>query len=623
MNRYIFVYILYIGLALTTLEAQTFTAKATPSTVGLGQRFKVTFTVSGATQVGRPNIPSFDNFVALGGPSQSQNVAFSNGQMSSSIGWTYVLQPKKKGTFTIKSATIKVADKTLKTDPLTIEVVDAPQKPQSNNRNVNPYANQTPDQQPTDVKELVKENVFAKAFVNKSNVYQGEQLTVIYKIYIRAAEFSSLELEEAPKYEGFWAEDISIDQLNYTPETYDGKQYYSAIVKKAILFPQKSGELTVPSLKLKSEVYVKVQSNNRPRNPFDLFFSRPQYATAEYSFASASHKINVKPLPTTGKPANFSGAVGSFSFETSFDKTETETTDPVTMTIKVKGKGNLKTLTLPEPFFPPDFEVYDPKTSDKYSASSGSVQGSKSADYLVVPMNPGEYKVEPLTFSYFDPSKGRYQTLNSPDYTLTITGDPQQGSTIASTGTQKEDVKLLGEDIRFIKSDLSSVRKKGEGFFGSPSFFLLYLSPLFLFFGLLWRKRKKDEEAKDVVGMKKRKATQMAQKRLATAQGHMQNGKEKEFYDEVIRAIWGYLSDKLTIGQAELSRDNIRELLTQKGIQPTTLKRLTDLLDTCEIALFAPTMVSGGMDATYNESLQFISDLEDEIVQSEKGESKS
>jgi len=596
MRSCIFISLLLISFSLT-LRGQNFTASVSKTTLALNDILEVYFRIENG-QSRDIQYPSFEGFQIVGGPNASTSMQIVNGQVSQSNTYSFYLQPKSEGTFTIGPATAKINGKTYTTKPIQVKVVKAAAHAPSE-------SGETANGASADIMEEIRKNVFLRTLASKTTVYQGEPITLTYKLYTRA-QMSNPYLTESPSYKGFWVEELEVNDPPKT-EVYNGLDYRTNVIKRVILFPQQSGKLRVEPIELETNVRVMVQSQNRRRRSiFDDFFG--QYQDVPYTFASNPLNIEVKPLPA-GRPAGFSGAVGDFQLDVSLDKTATETGEPVTMKVKISGAGNFKMLSPPALEFPPDFDVFDPSTDERVARTAAGLKGYISYDYLIVPRNPGEYKLPVVQFSYFDPAKGRYITRSSDEFVLRVTGEARQSSA-ALTHINKEDIELIGEDIRYLKSDMGSLEDRGSSFVRTPLFWLLYLLPFGLF-ALLWVvKQRRDKQLQDVAGMRSRKAQKLAKKRLAQALVHKNEQNEQAFYDEIVRAIWGYLADKLNIGQSELLREHIRARLADRGIAPEIIERCMSLLDKCEMALFAPSASEGGMDQTYQEAMQLIVDME-------------
>jgi len=598
----IFSQILLFLLLINPAFSQHFTANVNKKTVSLNDHFQLTFTIKNADAKSF-SPPKFINFKVLAGPStsSSSNIQFINGKMyrSTSYSYTYTLQPIKVGKFTIGAASCTVKGKKITSNSIKIEVVKG---------KVSPSATQKSN---TGSSVTADEDLFLKVSVDKTNVYQGEQVTATYKLYTRV-NISNGSISKMPGSTGFWANQIEMpQQLHFTRKN----NYHIATVWKVALFPQRSGELTVDPMEMDFVIRIKIQK--RRRSVFDNFFNDPffggfgSYKDVKKTIKSNSVKIKVKPLPTINKPQDFNGAVGKYTLKATLDKTETKSNEPVTLIIKILGEGNLKLIESPMiDELPADFETYEPKILERMVKGSSKIKGSKTFEYLLIPRRGGEYKLPPVRFSYFDLSKKDYVTLSSPPFTIKVEKGEGQGKVITAIGISKEEVELLGQDIRFIKTGDIKLHKRGEYFFASPAFFSLALAPFLLFTLFFFYRKRQVEIASDVILMKRRRATKVAKKRLVVAKKHLQTGEKKSFYDEVSRAIWGYLSDKLNIAQSELSKEKVQIALKEKGVGEDKVRALMDIIDTSERALFSPSSDAAGMEKVYLDTVQIISEIE-------------
>jgi hypothetical protein len=602
--------IITLGLLLSShLYGQEFTAYVSKSEVPLGEVFQVTFELKEG-RGGQVSYPNFDGFQVRGGPSFQQSVQMVNGQVNQSLSYSFYLQGTRTGTFNIGAASVEVNGKTLRSEPVSVKITPARSSGsssagQASSSDDDPNEGQSRDQ---DINVQLRDNVFVRALVSDRNVYQGEQFTVSYKLYERVQTFD-LRPEGNPSYEGFWVENIDLRNPPPKMEVVDGKQYRTYVIKKDILFAQRPGDLSVDPLQLSCVVRVQAARQRQQRSIFDSFFG--QYENYKYTFASAPVRIDVKPLPA-GRPAKFSGVVGDLDLDVTLDTTSVETGNPLTFKVVLSGRGNIKKLQAPNLQLPPDFEVYDPTVTEQISRDNGVLSGRRSFEYLIIPRNPGTYQLPPIQYSFFDPSTGRYRTLASPAYEIVVTGEPQQSSSAvpsASGGTN--DLALLGQDIRFIHPSPGDLQPLGSSFLLSWTFALLYLLPILAMVGLWIVKRQQRQDRRDVAGVRRRKAAKMAKKRLSAAKKHLQANEEKAFYDEVVRALWDYLGNKFNLGQSELSRDSTAALLQAQGADQALVSRLHQLLDTCDMALFAPNAAPGGMAGTYDQTIELIADLED------------
>lgn len=572
----------------------------------MGEQFELTLILNGSGSGKNFRPPAFNDFLTLSGPNQSTNWQFINGQQSVSISYGYVLQPRAEGKFTVPSATIEVSGKTLQTKPITIEVTKgAPQQQQRQQ--------QRGGQQNDDVSQQIGDNLFLRVSVDKSKCYQGEQITATYKIYTRV-NIANYQLNKVPALTGFWSEDLEVPkQIQLTNETINGKQYRVGVLKKVALFAQRSGTLTLDPMEV--ECVVQVQSRRRSNDIFDQFFNDPFFGNVRnvnYKVVSDPLKISVQELPQENLPIGFPGAVGKFSMETWLDKKQTKTNEAVTLKVKISGRGNIKLLDEPAIIIPPDLEKYDPKISDNITKQGNLISGSRTFEYLLIPRHAGEQKIASFPFSYFDVDKKSYITINSPEFILSVGKGTELASTPVS-GISKEDVKLLGEDIRFIKSGGVNLQRRGERLFGSPLFYALSFSPIVLFVGFIMFMRKRDRMLSDVLAVRNRKARKMAQQRLSVAKKHLTAQKKEEFYNEVARALWGYVSDKLGIPPSDLTIDSVKSSLEQRGVPVESVAKLASTFEQCEYARFAPSSDSTQLDSMYNEAVALISTIEDHV----------
>ncbi len=609
-----FAFLLSVVGCLSSVAQAKFYATA-PKSVPQNSNFQLGFTLeNGNGNNLKP--PSLPDFQILGGPSTSSSMQWVNGNVTQSVTYNYILRPKNQGTFKIGKGSIQVAGVTMESNELSIQVTAPVAQQQQRQRNPfdpfdDPFFNggqqeEEPQQSSGDLEKQLKDEVFVKLVVNKNSVYKGEMLTASYRLYFRQ-NLSGFNVTKAPAFDGFWSQEVTLDpQRRPTTETINGKQYNTVDILKYNLYPQRAGTLSIAGC----EVTTVAQVQARSRNVFD-FFGRVQQVPLTLKVASTN--LSVKELPENGKPEDFAGAVGTFKFETSLSDKETKTDEPITYTLKISGTGNLKFVDAPTLTFPTEFEVYDPKTKENISNAATGMSGTKQYDYLIIPRQPGEYKIESKTFSWFEPASAKYFTVNSPEFTVKVTGEPSKNvNTGVTAGVNKEDVTLVGQDIRYIKTNAPEF-KKGNSFFGSAGFVAMYSAPFLLFIGLVVAKRRNEDLAADVIGTKRRKALKLAKKRLSIAEKHLAKQDKKNFYDEVSRAIWGYLGDKLNIDMSELSKENVEEKLLAKNAKTETISRLKNLLNTCELALYSPVGEGGEMKQNYDAAMNLMADLEDEI----------
>lgn len=608
-NKYIqkfgLIFVLYFTVVIPAVaQNASFTSSVDKNRIAMSEQFEITFILSGSSGGSNFRPPAFNDFLTLSGPNQSTNMQFINGATSMSVSYTYILQPRAEGKFVIAPAFITHNNKQLQTQPITIEVTKgAPQQKQQSKQS----------QQDTDIGKQIGDNLFLKVVVDKARVYQGEQITATYKIFTRV-NVVNYNLTKMPSITGFWSEDLEIPkQIQLSNEVVNGKQYRVGILKKVALFPQRSGTLTLDPMEV--ECAVQVQSRRRSNDAFDQFFNDPFFGNVtnvNYKVGSQPVNITVLQLPSTDIPKAFSGAVGKYSMEVWLDKKETKTNEPVTLKVKISGRGNLKLLEAPQVNVSSDIEKYDPKISDNVTKENDRIAGSRTFEYLLIPRHPGEQKIPTFQFSYFDVDKKNYVSLNSQEFTVSVDKGSETNQTYA-VGISKEDVKLLGEDIRFIKSGNVSYHRRGEAFAGSVIFLILSASPVIAFIGFIFYARRREKLMGNLMLVRNRKARKVAQKRLSDAKKFLDTKKKEEFYTEISRALWGYIGDKLSIPPADLSIDLITSSLECKKLSADMIVKLVSTIESCEFARFAPASDSVAMDNVYRETVELISAIEEEL----------
>ena len=554
------------------LSAQDqFTASVDKSTIGENERFTYTVSVQG-TGFGEVKMPQFNEFTVLGGPSQSSNQSYEiiNGSAKISIrkSISYVLKPSRLGTFTIGPAHVAKDGKTFTSNSVQIKVTKAQQS-------TNP-------------------NLMARIEVSKRNVYVGEAFMVTYVIYNR---YRNIQLSEfdLPQNASFISEEIEVKSVSWDKElkVVDGIQYQRAVLKKEVLFPQQFGDIEIPAFSINAHAG-------------GGFFSMG----TEINVTSNPAKIKIKPLPK-GKPVNFSGGVGEFSIEIKTDTQDVKTNDAIDFELTISGTGNLKYLDKPAIQFPPDFETYDPKLKNKYSLRSNGHSGKRTYHYVIIPRHAGEYKIPSQTFSYFDIRAEKYKTINTPSYVFNIEkgeGDENISTYIPS---KKEDVKVLGSGIRYIKPT-ENIIAKNQFWFGTTTYYTGLLTPALGFILLLIIRNKTEASKKDIVSAKMKKASKIASKRLSTAKSFLRENKELEFFEELSKALQNYLSDKFNLDTANLNASNIATQLEKKGVDTATIANLQKTIELCEMARFSPVMDTPSNDV-YQEAANIIHKIENSV----------
>jgi hypothetical protein len=570
---------LIIGLAFSLfsncVSAQdgTFTASADPTRIAAGEQFQLTLTFTGSDVNSVRNLkpPDFNQFVVISGPNQSTNMQWINGQVSASVAYTYALYARQAGKYTLNAATIEYKGKTLKSNAIQIEVTQGKPKQQKQ-----------PDQPSADIGD----NLIVKAFSDKQRVRLGEQLIVTFKLYTRVS-VSGYNLAKAPAFDGFWGEDFDMPkQPAQTNETLNGKQYRSVIIKKTALFATQSGILKIAPLEVSCA--VQVQTKRRSNDPFDQFFNDPffqQVQTTNLNVKSNPLTITVDPLPMNA-PSGFSGAIGRFSFNANVDRQRVKAGDPITLKVAVSGSGNIKLVTLPKPQLPADIESYEPKISEDISRDGGIIHGKKTAEYLLIPRNAGQRVLEPMLFIYFDLDKKEYITLRSPRFEFSIEPGKEYSGSSANT-VSKEDVRILGEDIRFLKLSIGTLQKKDEA--GSSEWFAFGIALPPLIFAGAWFFRKRMEKIYgDMPRLLFETAGREASRRLKKARQLLDQGNAESYHAEILKALTEYLEHKLRTAKADFVMEKAVSQLQQSGVKEEVIRSLQTCMERAEFVRYAP-----------------------------------
>ena len=597
--------IIYILLSLIGLnsQSQTFNAQVSKNKVAVGEVFQLAFTIEGAG--GQINMPPFNkDFDIAGGPNQSQSMSMINGNISQSTTLSYFIAAKKEGKFTIGSASCNG----IQTKPITIEVgkgsTQASANSGNNNQALSTSASSNKQQTASDV---TGEDLFVRTYLSKQKCYLGEQLVLTQKVYSRV-DLRGFQNVEFPQYNGFWSQvEQNNQQIQLKQENVNGVNYYVADYNKVFLFPQRSGNITVEPIEL--ECIVRKATKRQPRNIFEQFFGAGGYEDVVVKVKSKTVKVDVLDLPTENKPLEFSGAVGNYSYKAEISKQQVKANDAVNLKITLSGKGNIKLVEPLKLNLPESFEVYDPKVSEKINTNVG-VSGSKTFDYLIIPREQGEYVLDKLNFSYFDADKKQYVTLPSPDIKLTVLkGDASSAQII----TPKKNIKDIDNDIRYIKTGDLELREKDDEFFASWLHYALLLIPCLLFAGGLFAYKKHISENSNLTLVKERKAAKMAKKQLVLAEKHMSANNKELFFNETLNALNNYIGNKFNLPVADLSKDKISDMLMNRQVSAETTKQTIDLLNTCEFAKYAPNAVTGDLKQVYQNSIELISQIEEQI----------
>lgn len=590
------------------LFSQKFTASVNKNKVAVGEVFQLDFSINASGKNFTP--PSFNDFTLYSGPNQSTTMQIINGSMSQSITLSYYLAAKKEGTFIIGSASITVGNNTLQSNAITIEVV----------KGGNTQQTQTQSQGGTQDKTSGKassENLFAKTSVSKSKVYAGEQIVITHKVYTRM-NLKGFQDVKFPSYNGFWAQEMGRNtQYEVTTENVDGVPYNVVEIKKAFLFAQRNGKIEIEPLEVKCVVREKSGKRNDPFEQFfghDPFFGFDSYKDVLYTVKSNAIIIEVLPLPETGKPADFPGAVGNFSMNATIDKDKVKANEGVNLKITISGKGNLKLIDPPKMNFPDEIESYDPKINENISVNGSGVTGSKTFEYLLIPRHEGVYTIPLWNFNYFDAEKKMYVALLSKEFTITVEkGASGSANNPVISSVAKENVKMIGSDIRYIKTGNINLEKRGEYFFSSPIFTAGFAVPPLIFLAFLFLRREHIRRNSDLILVKKRNASRVAKKQLAHAEKFMKNNDTENFFINILSALYNYTEHKMNISTAEHSKEKVIQELKEKNVSEETINELVKLLDECEFARYAPASQSGNLEDVYSRAENIITKIEDVV----------
>ncbi len=555
--------------------------------LGINERLRIDFKMNRDGDNFTP--PDFEGFRVLMGPFQTVSSSWVNGVKSYSKTYSYTLAPTERGIFTINQATIVIDGKTYKTTPKKVEVTAAVDKPS--------------DQLTTD--DIADQNLHLVAEVSKASPYMNEAVSVVYKLYVSPTiNVSNFRPLDNPTYNNFWSQDIPVTSYSVKNGTYEGKSYRYVILKRVVLYPQKSGPLEIEPLSL--EITLDVPTNRRD------FFGQPIYTQTNKTVSAGKRIIDVKPLPVQGQPSNFSGAVGSFRFQVTTSKNTLKATESLQATVEVEGNGNLKLFQLPALEMPGSLEVYEPEYNENVRTTLSGMQGKVSNNYTVVPSFKGNYPIPPISFSYFDPEDETYKTLSSKEINIEVTSGPLEssGGNIPLASDNKRPVQATGSQFHFIKLSPELTLKTEKPFFGSLNYYLFFLSPLLLIPLAVVFGRKREAIASDVAGRKIKRANKLARKYLFKARKAM--GDKEEFYIAMEKALHNYLKAKLKIETSEFSKEKITDLFLQKNVDEVTTDGFIGLLKNCEMARYSP-FSQVQMQQDYDKASEVISSLDKQL----------
>jgi hypothetical protein len=585
LKFYIPLFISLFSLAITAQEA-ALTAKVSKNKLGINQRLKIEFSIN---KQGGDNFspPKFANFKVVGGPSQSVSQSWINGTVSFSQSYTYIIQPKIKGELVLGKASINIAGKTIESKPIKIIVVDAVAIPKD----------------PNDPNYVAQQNIHLVAEISKSRPYVGEGIYVEYRLYVSEnISVYDTSVTEAPQYNGFWNQNIKINDFPVKMGKYNGENYRYIVLQKALLVPTKTGKLNIDPMKMNIVIGV-------PTGRAD-FFGNAITRNITKEFASAKKTILPKSLPLEGKPMDFAGAVGDFKFNVTLSKEVLKANESSQIKVMVSGKGNLKLFELPEITTPVELEKYQPERKEKVRVNSSGISGSVSDLYTVVPQYKGKYKIPNISFSYFNPKEKKYHTILAEDFFVNVLEGKELKPIVNSSTVLKQNVVSTGKNFRYIQTKSNFKPKNINDLFKSNLFYVLLLLPLLTIPIVILIAKRNDEKNSDLIGNKLRKAERLAKKYLSEAKKQL--GKKEAFYEALERALHNYLKAKLGIETADISGDKITEILKNKNINSTTINEFVEVLKQSDFARYTP-ISNSEMKEEFERAKQVIVELDKQL----------
>lgn len=599
MNRIRIALFLLLVAVLPTF-AQTVRLQA-PDVCEVGRRINISYVVD-TQDVEDIQVGEFPGFELLYGPSTSTQSSFQmiNGKTthSSTITFTYVLLAEKEGDYTLPAASVKVNGKTIRSGTASIQVL-----PSSNTSQGASSAQGSSSQSPRNSDGSISDkDLFITATASKARIFEQEAVVLTYKLYtlVNIRQLAG----EMPELDGFHCQELnSKAQLSLRYERYNGRNYGTAIWRQYLLFPQKSGKMTIPSISFDAEVEV----TNHNADPFDIFFGGGSLTQMlRKTIKTPKVEIDVIPLPSP-TPSNFSGAVGKFSMTGTLTPEQLDANDAASMRIIVSGQGNMKLIKAPSVDMPKDFEVYTPKETDKTTNTAAGAKGNIVFDYVIVPRHGGKYSIPPVEFVYFNPDAEKYVTIRTDSFHLAVAkGKPVAGG---SSVPEKEDLRVLSSDIHYINTAKANIRESVDGFFGTTAYVLVHVCAVALFFLLLAIFYRQAKANADIARKRGKRAGKEATKRLKLARKLLKNHEAGPFYEETLRALLGYVGDKLNIPMTHLAKENVREALSARNVDEALIQQYMDVLEACEFARFAPGDPVATMDKIYESATQAINNL--------------
>lgn len=578
------------------------TASATPNVLRTGDQFNLIYTAN--QEITELELPALDGVEVLGGPSQGRNQSIYsvNGKVttSSTYQFTYIMRATREGKLNIPGATLKIKNKSYRTNAVSLEVLAGKPQPSKGSGSGN-----------TDVVTsgtVGEGDVLVSLLTDKKEVYIGEQITATIKIYTKVT-LSGVDLGfKGPDFTGFFTEPVDVPQLrNLQRESLGSEIYYAGVLRKLVIIPQKTGLLTIKPFDL--DVAVRQEVRRRSVDPFFEDFDFPDVQEIPAKLKSNSVTIRVNPLPA-GAPASFTGGVGSFTFRATLNKTSATTQEPLTLKLEVSGKGNIKLINEPKIELPPDFEKYDPVIN---TSQDKGISGAKTFEYMIVPKVAGDFTIPPIEFTYFNPDAKQYKTLRSESFAIKVARGSGDTLMTVTSGMAQEDIRLLNRDIRYIKTKSMHLGQTRKFWADSPWYYLMYVMLAAVFAALVLLDRKRAKERADTAGQRLRKADRYARKRLLKSETLLKQGDSNRFYEEILGAVWGYLSDKLNIPLSALSSDTARSALASKSVDDDLLDDLFRIIGECEMARYGQVAGNHAMENLYRETLDVISRIQQKL----------
>lgn len=583
-----------------------------PAQTEVGRRIRVSY-VANTQDVEDIQVGEFPGFNVVYGPSTSSSSSFSmiNGKttQSSSLTFTYTLLATEEGKFTLPAAAIKVDGKTYKSGSSVIEVLPSSgntqgnnQSPQTNRQQNNGTSHQRSQ---TSTSDIGSKDLYMTVTASKRRIYEQEAILLTYKLYtlVNIQQIAG----EMPQLDGFHVQEVdSKAQMSLKYERVNGRNYGTAVWRQYVLFPQKTGKLRVPSISFDSQIEIQ----NTSMDPFDIFFGGGSLSQiVKKSIVAPSIDLEVLPLPAP-KPANYAGAVGKYTISGQLTPEQVNANDAATLRLTVSGQGNMKLMKAPKVNFPQDFEIYDPKVTDKTTNTSLGAKGNVVYDYVVVPRHGGKFNIAPVEFCYFDPDAQAYKTIKTDSFAIAVAKSKTTGS---SNYHEQEDLKILNNDIRFIKLGNVDESDSDTFFFGSMNYWMYYVLSSGLFILLLALFNREIKKSKDITGMRVQKASKAASKRLKTASKLMKQHQSAAFFDEVMKALLGYAGDKLNIQKSDLNKENVSASLLSFGVERNLVDSYMNIISECEFARYAPGDPDATMEKIYTSASDVINELDSAI----------